>query len=156
MKNKIKKLTIVAEKGGFILHKAGDMTKQKITIKNNGQVWWTGLRYPTEQEIEKGVLPENEVKMTEYKKLNEQTAVTILAQAQEILPAKIDSEFKQFVCDACPDEIYIQYEDGKILCGQAVGDFLTMSVDLPDFYKKVAEVVSIDNLLFCEDYYECF
>ena len=32
MKNKIKKLTIVAEKGGFILHKAGDMTKQKITM----------------------------------------------------------------------------------------------------------------------------
>ena len=67
MQRKIKKLSISAEKGGLICFRPGDLTRQKITIKNNGQVWWTGFRTPTEEEIAKGILQYNQVKISGYK-----------------------------------------------------------------------------------------
>lgn len=152
MKNKIKKLTIVVEKGGFMLVRNGEVFKQSITIKNNGQVWHKSLRSITQKE-EDAKIPQQDVKVTEYKNIGKQNAIQILARAQEVLPAKIDEEFKQFVCDAIPDEIYIEYEDGKTLCGQSV-DFLTSNQEILAFYEMIAELVAIDNLFFCNNYYE--
>jgi hypothetical protein len=155
MQRKIKKLSISAEKGGLICLDDGDFIKQKITIKNNGQVWWTGFRPPTEKEIAQGILPHNEVKISEYKNIGKENAIKILERAQEILPAKISNEYGQWVCDAIPDEIFIEYEDGEFIFGQSI-DFLTSREDLPNFYREIAEQVVIDNLLFCEDYVEYF
>jgi hypothetical protein len=155
MQRKIKKLSISAEKGGLICFRPGDLMKQKITIKNNGQVWWTGFINPTEEEIAKGILQYNQVKISEYKNIGKENALKILERAQEILPAKISDEYEQFICDATPDEIFIEYEDGEFIFGQSI-DFLTSREDLPNFYREIAEQVVIDNLLFCEDYVEYF
>ena len=150
MQRKIKKLSISAEKGGLICFGSGDLMKQKITIKSNGQVWWTGFRNPTEEEIAKGILQYNQVKISEYKNIGKENAIKILEKAQEILPAKISDEYGQWVCDATPDEIYIEYEDGELIFGQV--DFMSSCEDLPNFYREIAEQVVIDNLLFCEEY----
>jgi hypothetical protein len=149
MQRKIKKLSISAEIGGLICFRPGDLMKQKITIKNNGQVWWTGFRTPTEEEIAKGILQYNQVKISEYKNIGKENALKILERAQEILPAKISDEYGRWVCDAIPDEIFIEYEDGEFIFGQSV-DFRSSYNDLPNFYREIAEQVVIDNLLFCE------
>ena len=88
-------------------------------------------------------------------KLGKENALKILERAQEILPAKISDEYEQFICDATPDEIFIEYEDGEFIFGQSV-DFMSSCEDLPNFYSEIAEQVVIDNLLFCEDYDEYF
>ena len=150
MQRKIKKLNIKVEKGGLICFNAGDLMKQSITIKNNGQVWWTGFRNPTEEEIAKGMLQYNQVKISEYKNIGKESALKILEKAQDILPAKIPAEYEQYICDATPDEIFIEYENGEFIFGQSI-DFITSCEDLPNFYREIAEQVVIDNLLFCED-----
>ena len=155
MQRKIKKLSISAERGGFICFKAGDLMKQRLTIKNNGQVWWTGFRNPTEEEIAKGMLQYNQVKISEYKNIGKESALKILEKAQDILPVKISAEYEQYICDATPDEIFIEYENGEFIFGQSI-DFMTSCEDLPNFYSEIAEQVVIDNLLFCEDYDEYF
>ena len=147
MQKKIKRLSISAELGGLMCFMPGEMMEQRITIKNNGQVWWTGVRNPTEKEIAAGILRYNKVKTSEYKNIGKENAVRLLEKAQAILPSKITAG-KQYICDATPDWICIEYEDGEVLSGESV-DF-----SLPNFYEEIAEQVLIENLLFCENYDE--
>ena len=67
------------------------------------------------------------------------------------MPAKISAKYEQYICNATPDEIFIEHEDGEFIFCQSV-DFMSSCEDLPNFYREIAEQVVIDNLLFCEDY----
>ena len=51
MEKKIKKLSIKVEKGVFDCIQPDEIDVQKITIKSNGQVWWSENRSLTKEEI---------------------------------------------------------------------------------------------------------
>lgn len=154
MSNKIKKLSIKVEKGGMMCPRLGEIIQQTLTIKNNGQVWWTALRNLTEEERAKGFSYDGicigNIKLSEYKNIGKDNALKILEKAQEVLPTKIDTEYKHFICDATPDEIYIEYENGERLFGQSI-DFLSDSDDVENFYDYLAEELLIENLLIFGD-----
>ena len=149
MSKKIKKLMISAEKGGFRCPKPNEIEKQSITIKSNGQVWWNVTRTLTIEEQKKG-FSNNGVKITEYKNIGKKKAEEILIRAEEVLKNNIDTKFKTLICDACPDEIYIMYEDNEVLFGQLID--LTDSLDeIEAFYDYLSEELLIENLLFFDN-----
>ena len=155
MQNKIKKLSISMERGGLKMPKPNEMEQQKLTIKNNGQVWWTGLRNFSKEEIEKGFGADGnivkKVKLSEYKNIGKENALKILERAQEILPKHIDTECRHLICDASLDEVLIEYDDGEFLVGQL--DALTYELDeVEEFYDYLAEELLIENLFMLEGY----
>lgn len=150
MQKRIKKLSINMEKGGLKMPKPNEIEQQKITIKNNGQVWWTGLRNFSKEEIEKGFGADGnivkKVKLSEYKNIGKENALKILERAQEIFPSIIDTEMTVLICDACPDYIVIEYEDGEIIFGQLLG--LTYELDaVIDFYSYVSKEAVLNNFV---------
>ena len=148
MKKKIKKLNIKAEKGGMMCPQPGEFMKQSITIKNNGQIWFNAWRNLTmEEECE---CMEGMVKVSQYKKLMCPHVDFILDEAQKVLPKYIDKEYKFFICDACPDEVIIEYEDGEIVVGQLAN--LTYELDeVEDFYEFLVKETVIENLFFFDE-----
>lgn len=143
---KIKKLTISAEKGGFTKAEPKEILKQSITIKSNGQIVWTALRTLSTKEISKGFNCEL-VKISERKNVGKANAEKILKRANEVLINKIDCDFKVLICDATPDKILIEYENGKIVSGQLID--LTYNLDDVElFYDFLAKETLINNLLF--------
>ena len=155
MQRKIKKLNIKVEKGGFMRPQPGEFMKQSITIKSNGQIWFNAWRNLTEEEIAKGFTTEEgffveRVKITEQKNIGKENARRILERAGEVLPIHIDTNFKFLVCDACPDEVVIEYEDGEIVVGQL--NELTYELDdVEEFYDFLAEETCIENLFFFDE-----
>lgn len=149
MKRKIKKLNIKVEKGCMIWPEHGEFMKQSITIKNNGQVWFNVWRNLTMEEVAKGFTTEEgffvkRVKITEQKNIGKENTRRILERAEEVLSKHIDKEYELFICDAIPDEVLIEYEDGEIVMGQII--------DSPwDFYKYLAEETVIENLFFFDE-----
>ena len=156
MQRKIKKLYIKVEKGGMMCPQPGEFMKQSITIKNNGQIWFNAWRNLTEEELAKGFTTEDgffveRVKITEQKNIGKENARRILERAGEVLPKHIDKEYKLLICDACPDEVVIEYEDGEIVAGQLVN--LTYELDeVEEFYDFLAKEIVIENLFFFDDY----
>lgn len=149
MLRKIKKLKISASKGGFRCWQPNEIEEQSITIKNNGQVWWNATRTLTIDEQAKG-FSNNGVKITEYKNIGKQKAKEILIRAEEVLKNKINTEFKTLICDACPDEICITYDNNEVLFGQLID--LTDSLDeIESFYEYLSEELLIENLFFFDD-----
>ena len=155
MDKKIKKLNIKIEKGGMMCPQPGEFMKQSITIKNNGQIWFNAWRNLTEEEIAKGFTTEEgffveRVKITEQKNIGKENARRILERAEVVLPKYIDKEYKILYCDACPDEVVIEYEDGDIVMGQLAS--LTYELDgVWDFYEYLVEETLIENLFFFDE-----
>ena len=148
MQRKIKKLSITVEKGGLMCPLPGAPVKQKLTIKNNGQIWFTTWRNLTMDEECEGM--EGMVKVSEYKKLMSLHVDFILEEAQKVLPKYIDKEYKIYIMDACPDEAIIEYEDGEIVFGQLAN--LTYELDeVEDFYEFLAKETCIDDLFFLDE-----
>lgn len=154
MEKKIKKLNIKVEKGGMMCPQPGEFMKQSITIKNNGQIWFNAWRNLTEEEMSKGFIASNgvfapAVVVREQKNIGS-NAKHILERASEVLPKYIDTEFMVLICDACPDEVIIEYEDGEIVAGQLAN--LTYELDeVEKFYDFLAEETLIENLFFFDE-----
>ena len=155
MQRKIKKLNIKVEKGGMMCPQPGEFMKQSITIKNNGQIGFNAWRNLTEEEMAKGFTTEEcffveRVKITEQKNIGKENARRILERAGEVLPKGIDKEYKVVYCDACPDEVVIEYEDGEIVAGQL--EKLTYELDdVEEFYDFLVEETLIENLFFFDE-----
>ena len=152
MQRKIKKLNFKVEKGGFMCPQPGEFIKQSITIKNNGQIWFNAWRNLTGEEIEKGFNQNGgifveRVKITEQKNIGKENALRILERAEEVLPKHIDTNFMVLVCDACPDEVVIEYEDGDIVMGQLAN----LTYDVEEFYEFLVEETCIKNLFFFDE-----
>ena len=144
----IKRLTIKVEKGGMRCLKLGELTKQSLTIKNNGQVWWTAFRNFTWEEVAKGFAIDrnivDKVRVSEYKNIGKENAKKILEKAQEILPKHVDTEWEYLVDDAILDAIFIEYENGEFLVGQLALPYELDDVE--DFYDYLAEELLIEQL----------
>jgi hypothetical protein len=155
MEKKIKKLNIKVEKGGMMCPQPGEFMKQSITIKNNGQIWFNTWRNLTEEEMSKGFIASNgvfapAVVVREQKNIGSANAQHILERASEVLPKYIDKEYELHICDACPDEVIIEYEDGEIVVGQLV--ILTYELDeVGKFYDFLVEETLIENLFFFDE-----
>ena len=148
MERKIKKLSISARVGYFGSHKLNAIIEQSITIKSNGQVWWRAKRNLTEKEQEQGFLGDG-VSMTEYKNIGKERAERILQRAEELFKGKLGIDFNVLTCDAEPDVITMQYEDGEIYCGQLTD--LTYNMDeIEIFYEYLSQELLIDELLFLD------
>ena len=156
MQRKIKKLSIKVEKSCFICPQQGEWMKQKFTINNKGQVFLTAWRNLTKEEFIKGfTTPKGSyspaVVVREQKNIAKEDAENVLKKAQEILPKYIDSEYEVLICDAIPDEIFIEYEGGEIVKGQIAN--LTYELDeIEEFYEFLAGETLLENLFFFDEF----
>jgi hypothetical protein len=146
MSKKIKKLKISACKSGFRCWQPNEIEEQSLTIKNNGQIWWSTTRTLTMEEAVNG-FPNDKVRTTEYKNIGKEKATKILDQAEKFFKDKINTEFKTFICDGSPDTVFIAYENDEVLFG-LLNDFTYQSDEMEAFYDYLSKELLIENLFF--------